>query len=264
MKNELATTDKTPTGKYALAVTSPKAIELSKKNLQSTLAEIIARAYYDCGYRIDTPDLALMAANLADEIKNYFASLSVEDVKLALANGSRGQYGEFTGLSIALFHRWLRAHQTSANRLNALKALPAEDHTPVIDREKIESDWKAHIQKQFKTYKETGQLSIEFPTHQYREFEKRGLIKFSNEKKKELFNTAKENITEMKKLRRLNAKNGIERNAIKSFLDRLNANSLKGNEQEEIKQEARRLAIKEFYDSVEVLELEGEDKRKIK
>ena len=67
---------------------------------------------------------------LLEEIKTSFKSIRIDELVIAFKNGARGEFGEFFGLSVVTFNKWINGHQISEKRREALKS--------IRDAEKVE------------------------------------------------------------------------------------------------------------------------------
>jgi len=257
---------KTETGNpYRLALASAKIMDLKKSESTKELIDLLSKTYYEAGQVVpgyDTREqgknLQILSDNLHIEVKQYFSFLKMDEIKLAFANGVRKEYGEFFGLNIATFHSWLKAYQFDTKRKEALQKLKEEQALPVaplLSVTEAEYEWKQAMQRQFENYKATGVLKIEFPGYQFKEFEKRGLINLSATDKQFIWEQAKERISELKKLRRLNPKDIKEREKCTKALNEISTGQLSDETKVEVKSQAQKISIELFYNSIEKLTL---------
>ena len=101
--------------------------DLPREALIDRLSGILSGTYILVGFQIPAiSDITLLTAKLATDLLESYASLSVEEVELCFELGARGQYGDFAGLNLRTFHRWLRIYKTSEARPPAkgLRHLP--------------------------------------------------------------------------------------------------------------------------------------------
>ena len=65
-------------------------------------------------------DMLIIAAKLCSELQESFPSLTFGEVSLCFELGAKGEYGEFMGLNMRTFARWLKAYRTSELRYRAV------------------------------------------------------------------------------------------------------------------------------------------------
>ena len=91
--------------------------EYEPTNLALEMVKLLPRFYIITGFQMPmVEDMTLIARKLATDLLESYAFLSVEEVELCFELGARGQYGDFAGLNLRTFHRWLRIYKTSEAR----------------------------------------------------------------------------------------------------------------------------------------------------
>ena len=138
------------------AASGTRIADLPREALIDRLSGILSGTYILVGFQIPAiSDITLLTAKLATDLLESYAFLSVEEVELCFELGARGQYGDFAGLNLRTFHRWLRIYKTSearyrlvTRRETARAALPAT--TPGHQR----ACEDRLLQKAFATYRE--------------------------------------------------------------------------------------------------------------
>ena len=160
--------------------------DLPREALIDRLSGILSGTYILVGFQIPAiSDITLLTAKLATDLLESYASLSVEEVELCFELGARGQYGDFAGLNLRTFHRWLRIYKTSEARYRLVTqrettraALPAT--TPGHKR----ACEDRLLQKAFATYRERRDFDRLLPVHLYGLLQERGLIADTPEEKR--------------------------------------------------------------------------------
>jgi len=250
---------------YLLALKSQRISDLKKADAVGTYIDALTKVYFELGQvipgngeREQVKQLQILASALHEEVQTYFRFMRVDEIRQALKNGVRMQYGKFYGINIATIHNWLKSYQTDENRTQALLKLKQEnekDPEPLVSKEEAEYEWKLTIQQQFAKFKETGHFICEFPTFQYQQFEKRGLINLTKERKKELYEQAKSEILEGLRIKRLNPKNKLELNSLSDSIKRITEGKHSETDEKTILNQARRMALKDLYQNIESLKL---------
>ena len=134
------------------ALTSTKILEMPKETVVNQIYDMLTKAYYDSGIQSPAPkDLVLLSKAIHDEIKAYFSFLRIDELRICLANGIRGEYGEFYGINIKSIHSWIRAYQISEKRRFKLNELKSEQ--PIeVDKAKIEKEYWTSIRSKFEKF----------------------------------------------------------------------------------------------------------------
>ena len=160
--------------------------DLPREALIDRLSGILSGTYILVGFQLPAiSDITLLTAKLATDLLESYAFLSVEEVELCFELGARGQYGDFAGLNLRTFHRWLRIYKTSEARYRLVTrrettraALPAT--TPGHKR----ACEDRLLQKAFATYRERRDFERLLPVHLYGLLQERGLIADTPEEKR--------------------------------------------------------------------------------
>lgn len=237
---------------YFLALEADKLCEMDSNDAICLIMEVITKCFFDLNYAdIGGADKAVLGAAILEELRPIFAQCTTDEFKLLCANGVRREYGEFIGSpSVALIHQWVKGFLKSEARQNAKKEAQAahqESLKPIMTPEQAEQEWKETLQKQFKMFKETGTLHIEFPVFMFSQFEKLGMIKLTIAEKKKIYEEATGVVKRRMERDAKEAVKIIDRNEAKNFLFRMESNQLLSTDQMKIKQEAMALSIRRYY-----------------
>ncbi len=222
---------------------------LNRPELLQYLIGQIGKLYVITGFSAPpASDLVLQADLLENEIKTYFPTLRVINFELALSNGVRGLYGEYMGLSILTYNKWIKAKQ-SERVYKEFKDEPIHCPTQdeLIDAEK---DWRKQMIAQFNFYKETKRIDISFPNFQYRGFVDNGLLK---ENDYTLYmESAGRHVIEKAKSKRITA-DTYNRNKLSEMIRRVEEGNANKQDTHSISQQAQTDCIKAYYDSLNEL-----------
>lgn len=188
-----------PTGNpYALALSSAKILEQKKADACQQIVDILSKLHFEAGQGTEEKKLMLTAIALHDEIKTYFPFLRMEELRLALSNGIRGEYGEFRGgINIVSFNAWIRGYQHSEARKEAIaaKSKPAEEIKPTNEQlAEIEREYLLSLKGFFRRFKENGRLDHAMPQKLFDDFEQRGFLKLSDEQCSEIYIRARKDV----------------------------------------------------------------------
>lgn len=86
----------------------------------------VAKAFADLNTKsLDPKERDYMVNELTDNIIARYPAIRINEIPVAIANGVRGKYGEFYGLSVVAFERFIEQYLLSEERVQAVKSLPA-------------------------------------------------------------------------------------------------------------------------------------------
>jgi hypothetical protein len=127
-------------------------VQLPKRDLFNIVLMSVARAFADMNVKeISEADREYLVNELADNIIKYHPSIRLNEIPEAIALGIRGRFGEFYGLSVVTFLRFIEQYLLSAKRTGMVKALPVNDvPKPVPD-----------LQTQFATAKNNALYALQ-------------------------------------------------------------------------------------------------------
>jgi len=184
--------------KYVKAKNSPIISEMEVKDGLKFLYDLISSTQVNIGHvkRADDSEANLqIAENLFNLIKSKYQSLTVDELKLAILNGSISEYGEYTTFSLKTLSDWIKGYLNDINKKHAMS-----EWNRAIDLATAKD--KTHEQKQqiiidgclhaFNDYKSN---SLSFPVDYlcgvfYDKLKELGLINFTTERKGRIYDEA--------------------------------------------------------------------------
>lgn len=122
-----------------------------------------------------------------------------------------------------------------------------------LTQEEVDALWQQHIRQQFKLYKETGRLDIDFPTMQFKLFQDRGMITISEDERDIMWNKALKKFMEVCISEKARANSSFKRNALSEAAKRVEAGKPEQIDLIRIKQLYHYEAIKLYYDNIETI-----------
>ena len=82
--------------------------------LLTRVSMLLRQTYVLVGFQTpDENDLAIITAKLTSDLFESYRYLTCGEVSLCFELGAKGEYGEFMGLNMRTFTRWLKAYKTS-------------------------------------------------------------------------------------------------------------------------------------------------------
>lgn len=167
----------------------------SEKEIKTALFTIISRAYALRGTAIEKDDVRFISSELNRSICERFPFLTIQEIGIAIDKGVKKDYGEYYGLSVVTFLDWIRAYSKSdeyyeARRIRADRALPEKvPPTP----EEIEKQKRDSLVWAFHFYQDKKFL-IDYQNTCYRYLVDNGILKLSEDDKKQIVEEAKKDI----------------------------------------------------------------------
>lgn len=189
--------------KYALAKQSPIISKMEKADAVKIINAAILKVIFDLGWNKkaenaseENQDRILTAGNCFDLIKDKYNNLTTGELTLAFLKGSLGEYGTYIGLGLKTLSDWLKGYSNDELKKKAMsewnKAIDQvsiKEKTPE-QKEAIIRDGCLHS---FNDYKANCLI---IPVDHlcgvfYVYLKEKGLIKFSEAKRIELYDLAK-------------------------------------------------------------------------
>ncbi len=166
---ELATVEEKPLSQLAKALQSPKVVDQPKAT--NIILALITKAEMELNHKpMDAAQRATNAKLVLEEIQTSFKTLTVEELPMIFHNGCRGEYGDFFGLSVVTFHKWLKAHTESEKRRTAVIELRKSE--PVVIKQPTKAEaLKMFLEmwlKRYLEYKKSGVIYFDTPFRDYK------------------------------------------------------------------------------------------------
>ena len=126
--------------------------QLPKKDVFAVVLMSIAKAFIDTGTKeISEADRNYLVNELTDNIIKRYPSIRLNEIPEAIWQGVRNRFGEFYGLSLVTFERFIEHYLLSDKRTGLVKALPGDDLPPSAPS----------LQTQFETAKENALRALQ-------------------------------------------------------------------------------------------------------
>lgn len=192
------------------ATQSATVLELFEGNnirLTDEINHLVSSNFSALGQKAKTEDeIALIVIGLIEEIQSYFPNLTMQELKLASNKGIRGEFGEFMGINVITYHKFIKAFLNDEKRKDVI--LKQREYIEEQNRiksqseiEQIEKEFWENETKRIAEFKITGVLKTDNYETLYKIYEKAGKIDLSVSDKWEMFVKAKaETLNELRKL----------------------------------------------------------------
>jgi hypothetical protein len=237
--------------------------KVPKRDVFNAVLTGVAKAFADMNVKsVSAPDRDYMVNELTDNIIARYPAIRISEIPVAIAHGVRGRYGEFYGLSVISFERFIEQYLLSEDRARAVKEIVRDDEGRRIpSKEEQFATAKSNVMLVLK-YKKCGKSFDSMAATVYDFLDRLQLLQFTRDEKYDMMADAcRELVGELKyKLQNIS---GIERVAIKNdisaYTASLTGGGLTNTQKQEVVRISKRLALDAFLQQVmlEELDLEG-------
>jgi hypothetical protein len=239
------------------ACLEPNIKSFSDNDFRNNMLALIGKTHLNLGWPLDKNQLELTIDELCSDLKKYNSTLSFQEINIAFKNGYKKQYGEFYGLNNATYFAWVNAYAYSVNRSNAKKAIQAaaekEKVKPVISPEEKEYIIEAGALSCFEHYRKT-QIIYDLGNVTYDYLNSKELIPFTDEVKKEIYQSCKARLIDEQKSKLTDPANIGKHQGIKSAIKEIEENKYLP-----AIAESKRVALKMYFDQLIQMEIELKD-----
>jgi hypothetical protein len=217
--------------------------KIDDKQLLKSLTILIENAFSDTGMN-QKSEIKKFAESLMQDVKEYFSSLTIAEIELAIKNGTRNYYGEYFGLNVASIHGFIRAYKHSPDKSEAIRKQRLHEDSIIQPEEQkhenIDLMFKNGCVKAFSEYKLTKKL-IDFGSVRFEYLTGKGLLSKSVTEDPELKSRAKTNI----ELELSDMKRGRDTSSIIQLM-----NSFNTQRESRLSAEIKLIAMKDYFDSL--------------
>lgn len=215
---------------------------VNREDANKALLQVIITTYRICGFKSSEDEVMFQVTELMKDLNK--TSLSIEDVKTAFENGAKGKYGEFMGLSVLTYLKWINAHK--AEKPAPTNKLIAESKIELTQEQK-DAIAEESIKVMIDHYQKKGEI-INGGNANFKYLWRIGKIRFDQQKAEEYLERAKSLIYERLNQNREKASVELNRGEVKQIDKQIEA-LMDSDVNTEIKIEAGKLAIKDFLNS---------------
>lgn len=182
---------------FKAKITSVRVDSISSKELNNVLIDIIEKTYFLCGMEVDPKYSAIQIPELSNDLRKYFSFLTLSELEIAFKKGCKEDYGKYFGLNYKTYIGWVNSYKNEQSRSNAINAIAESKKELEPKQKELTSEEKVEIMKngaliKFEDFK-LGKLN-DIGNVTYNWLEKKELINFTAQKKKEFMAFAKEQL----------------------------------------------------------------------
>ena len=175
------------TNKMRMAFQTPRITDIMPKDLTDFASAQIIQCYIIVGYlTYNEKDISILAAKLCSDLRESYPYLHRGEIVICFELGAKGEYGDYSGVNLRTFCKWLKAYKTSDLRYRVIKQIEQEKEVkalPAVSREYNEEKMNLLIIRRFHEYKNCPNLEIPLASILYKDLQSRGFIRNSLEEK---------------------------------------------------------------------------------
>ena len=175
------------TNKMRMAFQTPRITDIMPKDLTDFASAQIIQCYIIVGYlTYNEKDISILAAKLCSDLRESYPYLHRGEIVICFELGAKGEYGDYSGVNLRTFCKWLKAYKTSDLRYRVIKQMEQEKEVkalPAVSREYNEEKMNLLIIRRFHEYKNCPDLEIPLASILYQDLQSRGFIRNSLEEK---------------------------------------------------------------------------------
>jgi len=228
--------------------------KVPKRDVFNAVLASVAKAFADMNVKsITATERDYMVNELTDNIIARYPAIRVSEIPVAIAHGVRGRYGEFFGLSVVAFERFIEQYLLSEDRSRAVKEVFRDEQGRRIpSREEQFATAKANALMVLER-KRSGQSFSNMAVTVYDCLDRLGLFQFSKDEKYDMMADACRELVSELKYKLFNTR-GVDRNTtkrdIKAYTAALTGGALTDEQNQHVIRISKRQALDAFLQQV--------------
>lgn len=175
------------TNKMRMAFQTPRIIDMTPRDLSAFITSQIVQSYIMVGYQTyNEKDICVLTAKLSSDLQESYPYLHRGEIVICFELGAKGEYGDYSGVNLRTFCKWLKGYKNSDLRYRVIKQIEQEKEVkalPAVSREYNEEKMNLLIIRRFHEYKNCPDLEIPLASILYKDLQSRGFIRNSLEEK---------------------------------------------------------------------------------
>ena len=172
--------------KFQKAFQSPLISEMNQQDLTRFVSRLIVEGYIMLGYQnYNDRDICVLTAKLMSDLQTSYSFLHRDEVALCFELGAKGEYGDYNGINVRTFARWLKGYRTSDFRFRLLMEREEQKKAalPPVSKEYNDECMRRMIAECFERYKKDPKEDMRLPSVIYRGLRDFGYIHHTREEK---------------------------------------------------------------------------------
>lgn len=175
-------------------------VKIEDKNMVvKSIHTFVNQTIMDKGVGLEPEEINYIKTRVVDDIMKEFSNLSLDDIRLAMYYGVRGEFGEYFGINPISFYGWLKHYKSEIlpkvyQQVSPL-LLKDKPESPVIDQKQIDRELANTIELVYWNLCLDGTYNFnDIGNIHYKFLHRIGLINISEEEDNRLFEQAKNNV----------------------------------------------------------------------
>lgn len=244
---------------YIISGFGKKIKELDKKEVTSFLVELLTKIKFESGHKTEVSNedeykkLVALVESVYLDLKNYFSTLTLNDIKFAFNLGVRKEYGEYMGINVVTIFNWLKSYVQDAKRAEAKKKqaayIESMNKPKELTQDEKDSIMKEACIKAFEVFKLEKKYD-DIGNAIYNYLDKKVKINFTKERKDGIVKLARVSCKERYLNKLHSIKDSFEKNAIKEALKNIETQVTP-----DIIIEAKRIALNQYFSELIEMDL---------
>lgn len=196
--------------------------------------------------KLSDPEMNFLVNEVTDAIIEKYPGIRVSEIKTAFANGIRGEYGEYFGLSVVTFDNFVKSYILSPERANLGKTVPALEAPSMPTSHVMFETAKSNVFEAFRSFQNKTKTFERIALTAYNFLDSIKLINFTNEEKWDFVDEAKVELQRMLDNQKATETRPNERKKLLATIEELAANGCK----DQVINVSKTLALKSFFESI--------------
>ena len=172
-------------------LSNPPAFKENISDVKEYILGQLIKSVNHLGWKLpEDNDVKLLVNEIAGSIVRDYKQIRKAEIGIAFSKGIRGEYGEFMGLSVVTFEKFIIGYLASDYRAALGKSLPVAE-MPAPTKELSREDRMEWAKTAYETFKEKG-FYDDYGNQIYEFLDKEGLIPFTPSEKFELLDQARQ------------------------------------------------------------------------
>lgn len=252
-----------PTGKTGLVtrvqqqLLAPGVRECAPTEIFDVVRLAVAKAIADLNHRATEQETYYMVNELTDNIIDHYPSLRISEIPGIIARGIRGHYGDFFGLSVISFEKFISAYMNSDQRLQAVHSLPPPPDDAPREVPTEAQQFETMVQNTLHAYqrKAEGKNYDSLAALVYNFLDRLHLLQFTTAEKYDMMQDAARLLSAEIKIKLLCApgyqRHELQRN-MQAYADALTGSPLSAEQHAQVIRKAKQLAVEAFFNELDL------------
>ena len=177
--------------RFQRAFDSPLISEMSVVDLTVYVTRQVLECYVLAGFRnCNEADNSILTTKFTSDLRESYGFLHRDEIAVCFELGIKGEYGEYMGINLRTFTKWLKSYRRSDFRYRIVMQREAEKKAreqaalPPISKEYNDAAMRRMIADCYASYKKNPEKDLVLPSIIYQGLHELGYINHTPEQKK--------------------------------------------------------------------------------